>query len=84
MEKTKLQRLCETRWYCRHDCIKAIKILYPALLLALEDITEKETCPETKAEAGGLLEFISTFEFVIMTCIWSKVLCELNTLSMYF
>ncbi|KAJ8043433.1 hypothetical protein HOLleu_10513 [Holothuria leucospilota] len=83
MEKTKLQRLCETRWYCRHDSVKAIKVLYPALLQAIEDITENGTFPETKAEARGLLEFMSTFEFVFMIGMWSKVLYEMSTLSEY-
>ncbi|KAJ8043424.1 Zinc finger MYM-type protein 1 [Holothuria leucospilota] len=83
MEKTKLQRLCETRWYCRHDSVKAIKVLYPALQQAIEDIAENDTFPETKAEARGLLEFMSTFEFVFMIGMWSKVLYEMSTLSEY-
>ncbi|KAJ8018350.1 Zinc finger MYM-type protein 1 [Holothuria leucospilota] len=83
MEKTKLQRLCETRWYCRHDSVKAIKVLYPALLQAIEDIAENDTFAETKAETRGLLEFMSTFEFVFMIGMWSKVLYEMSTLSEY-
>ena len=82
-EKIKLKRQNETRWYCKYDAIKAVKQLYPALLSALEQIVLKDKCNDTRAEASGLIEQLSQFEFLVLLEIWSEVLCDINSLSVY-
>lgn len=55
MARKRLQRQCDTRWYCRYEAVKAVKQLYPALLLALENISKKVKCTDAKTEATGLI-----------------------------
>ncbi|KAJ8031904.1 Zinc finger MYM-type protein 1 [Holothuria leucospilota] len=64
------------------NCAEAVTF-FGTIQKAIEDIAENDTFPETKAEARGLLEFMSTFEFVFMIGMWSKVLYEMSTLSEY-
>ena len=78
-----LKSLSETRWYCKYSAVKAVKETYPALLLALERIIERERTPENVGEAKGLLDAISKLEFLVLIEIWITILAEMNSLSEY-
>ena len=79
----KLQKLCETRWYCKHSAVQAIKHNYAALLLTLERIMETDGNPTSVAEANALLEHISRVEFLLLLEIWEEVLGRTFCLSNY-
>lgn len=83
MPKVALKKLCETRWYCKHSAVKAVKENYAALLLALEKIIKREKSPKHVGEAQGLLNSINKFEFLLMLEIWIPILSELNSVSEY-
>lgn len=78
-----LQRICETRWYCKHSAVQSIKHNFPALLIVLERIQTTDQKPTTVAEARGLLSYISTFEFILLLEIWEDVLGNTFCLSNY-
>ena len=79
----RLQKQCETRWYCKYDAVKSIKETYPGLLLALEKLSVSERNAETKAESKSLLGFISCVEFILMHEICMEILSNIKTLSEY-
>ena len=58
-----LKRLCETRWHCRYESVRAIKLSFKSLCSTLSEISEQES-NQTGAEAMILLNSISTFEFL--------------------
>ena len=83
MPITALQSLSETRWYCKYGAVKSVQFTYPALLIALENIIEREKTPENVGEAKGLLEAISKLEFLVMLELWITILADINSLSVY-
>ena len=79
----KLQRLCETRWYCKHSAVQAIKHNYAALLIALERIMDHDKTPHIAMEADSLLKHISKLEFVFLLEMWEDILGTIFVLSNY-
>ena len=83
LKDRKLQSLSETRWYCRYEAVKVVKELYPALLTALENIVLKDKSTDTKAEAKGIVDYLSKLECLVMLQIWTHILSEVQSLSEY-
>ena len=54
-----LKRLSDTRWSCRVDSLRAIKVSLAALISAVEVIIEEERNEKVVCEARGLLVNIS-------------------------
>ena len=71
MKDKKLQTQ-SPRWYCRYEALKAVKELYPALLLALENIVNDERSAYSNADAKGLLEYFNKLECLVMIELWTN------------
>ena len=79
----RLQKLCETRWYCKNAAVTAIKHNYPALLLVLERIKQLDRSPSVVTECQGLLSQIGRLDFILMLEIWEDLLDSTFALSEY-
>ena len=79
----KLQKLCETRWYCKHSAVNSIKHNYSALLLALERIKQFDRSPSVVSECEGLLSQIGRLKFILIIEIWEDLLSSTFSLSEY-
>ncbi|KAJ8044812.1 Zinc finger MYM-type protein 1 [Holothuria leucospilota] len=79
----KLQRICETRWHCKHSAVKSVLYNYPVLLTALEKIIEEHKDPTSVAEANGLMDQISKLEFILLLSIWEDIIGSTFALSNY-
>ena len=75
-----LKRLCETRWHCRYESVRAIKLTFKSLCCALNEINEQES-NQTGAEAMILLKSVTTFEFIFSITILESVFSLTNMLS---
>uniref|UniRef100_A0A2H8TJM5 Repressor of the inhibitor of the protein kinase n=1 Tax=Melanaphis sacchari TaxID=742174 RepID=A0A2H8TJM5_9HEMI len=62
--KTKLKKLCETRWVERHDSLMTFKELYVFILNALEEL-QHDTKTETSNKALLYLNCITKSEFLV-------------------
>ena len=68
MKDRKLQSLCET-----YEAVKAVTILHPALLVALENILKGDKSADTKAEAKGILGYLSSLECLFLLQMWIQI-----------
>ena len=75
-----LKKLSDTRWACRHDAVNAICNAYDSLILALEEISERDDYSKA-VEAKGLLHQIKIFSFVITLITFDKILSLTKHLS---
>ena len=78
-----LKRLSDTRWSCRVDSLRAIKVSLAALISALEVIIEEERNGRIVCEARGLLVNIKKFEFILAFEVLLDLLMHTKTLSDY-
>ena len=83
LSKNSFKRLQATRWSCRHQSLSMVIKTYPALIKALEKIQTIDRRREVLAEASGLCNAMTTFEFILNLLLWQQILQELNVLSKY-
>lgn len=74
-------RLSDTRWSARVDAIKPFANTLPKLDDVLEEVKTLNLTPETKRDVDGLQKYIHSFECILMSSIWSKVLTAINERS---
>lgn len=76
-----LKTLSTTRWACRSEAIEVVKNNYSALLLCLEEISDKTNLSEVSAKAKGLIFQMKTFGFIFSMYILSPVLIMIQKVS---
>lgn len=77
-----LKPLCETRWECRVECIKAIKCEILGIREALYELTEMPTLdPALRHEADTLTAQIEEYDFLVMLNVWFEILEKVNIVS---
>lgn len=76
-----LKPICETRWECRLESVKAIKEQLKEISEALIEVSETTKIPAIQSEAKSLLEYEMTFEFILSTVIWYDLLNAINKVS---
>lgn len=76
-----LKTLSIIRWACRSEAIEAVKNNYSALLLCLEEISDKTNLSEVRAKAKGLIFQMKTFDFIFSMHILSPVLIMIQKVS---
>jgi hypothetical protein len=79
--KTRVLRLCETRWVERHDAVLSFKMLYEGILQCLV------TCQglpdaETSSKARMLLRTITDSTFIVALCVLDNLLAYSLSLSL--
>ena len=79
-----LKRVCETRWSCRFEAIRAVEANFSILLDLLETI-ENDPGSDAKAvtDARGLRIQMKTFEFVIALLVLKHLFEHTNITSQY-
>ena len=77
------KRLQMTRWSSRNQSVTMILHVYPALLLALENIQEIDRRSEVITEANGISMAMNRVEFILQLLLWQSILKEITILSKY-
>ena len=79
-----LKSLSKTRWSARKESVDVFHKHLNDLNYALEELVESSLCnAETKAEARCLAQNICKFEFIVLTCFWSKMLQKIDRVNKY-
>jgi hypothetical protein len=68
-----LKEVCETRWECRIQSIKAVRFQYAEL--------EEDNGPKINSEARSLLLFTKDYSFIVALLVWYDVLYQINIIS---
>ncbi len=71
-------RLSDTRWSAHVDAVKPFANTLPELNEVLDELKTLNLTPETRTDIGGLQKYICSFECVLMSSIWSKILTAIN------
>lgn len=64
-KKTKLKKLCETRWVDRHDSLITFKELYIYTVTTLEYLEYHDSNPETSSKASLYVSAITKSDFLV-------------------
>lgn len=76
-----LKQLCDTRWECKLESVKAVKTQLKEINEALIEISETTKIPAIKSEAISLAEHEISYEFVLSSIIWFDLLNPVNKVS---
>ncbi|XP_011407856.1 PREDICTED: uncharacterized protein LOC105315057 [Amphimedon queenslandica] len=78
-----IKKLSDTRWSCRSDAILAVFENYIAIVKALEEIEESSHIGRIASEANGLINQLTTFEFILCLIVMKNLLVKSRTVSDY-
>lgn len=79
-----LKRLSETRWSARYDAVNTIRVTLPVVIESLEKLSsDTSISPAVYSEIQGILANVSSFKFLLQTCIWHNILSITKGLSDY-
>ena len=73
--------LCETRWECRIDSVKALRYQLPEICDALDELAEEAVDAMIKSEAETLYETLKQYKFLVSLVLWYDVLFQVNFVS---
>ena len=62
--------LCETRWECRIDSVKALRYQLPEICDALDELAEEASDAIIKSEAETLYETLKQYKFLVSLVLW--------------
>jgi len=71
----------DTRWESRLNSVKALRLQFPRIIEALEEVYETANDLMAKSEANSLLNEISSYEFILSLVIWYDILEKVNIVS---
>ncbi|KAL4131234.1 hypothetical protein QTP88_008575 [Uroleucon formosanum] len=71
----------DTRWESRLNSVKALRLQFPHIIEALEEVYETANDLMAKSEANSLLNEISSYEFILSLVIWYDILEKVNIVS---
>lgn len=73
--------LCETRWECKIESVKAIRFQIGDVYDAIVEVSENTNDPKCKTEAKALAKTIKCIKFLTTLCIWYDILSQFNFVS---
>lgn len=73
-----LHNLSQTRWSARVDSVRPFVKHLPLIIHALNDCKELNLTAECKTELKGVMKYLRSFECIIMSTIWLKVLVTID------
>lgn len=76
-----LKKVCPTRWEARHESLSALKERFIDVLKTLTMISLTSTKSEEKTMSLSLMKKIESFDFVLILCVWEKILRPLHGVS---
>jgi len=78
-----MKSLCETRWACRYEAVRAMQANLQVVELLDALIEENSSQAKALADARGLLLQIRSFEFLLAIVVLQQLLECTNVLSLY-
>ena len=78
-----LKKLSDTWWSCRSDAILAVFENYIAVVKSFEEIEEDSCNGRIASEANGLINQLTTFEFILCLIVMKDLLVKSRTVSDY-
>lgn len=70
-----LHSVSTTRWSARVDAVRPLVKRYSNIFYALVKISEETNLsPETQADVDFLTDWLKTYEFILLTSVWYKIL----------
>jgi len=76
-----LKKVCPTRWESRHVSIYALKVRFIDVLKSLSNISLTSQKKEERNIANALKKKLEKIEFVLLLCLWEKILRPLYGVS---
>lgn len=73
-----LHSISQTRWSARVDSVRPFVKHLPLIINALNDCKELNLSAECKTDLKGLLKYLQSFECIMMSTIWLKVLVAID------
>lgn len=73
--------LCETRWECRIESLKAIRYQLAAVYDALVDVAENANDAKARTEAAGLAKQLKNYPFLVTLLVWYDLIAQINIVS---
>ena len=73
-----LHKLSPTQWSARVDAIKPFAAHLVGLIKALKKLKKLNLFVETRSTVQGLYTYLNSFECVLMSSIWLKILTAIN------
>ncbi|XP_047141270.1 zinc finger MYM-type protein 1-like [Hydra vulgaris] len=70
--------MSQTRWSARMDCIKSFATHLPGIIKSVADIRNLNLSIENRADLNGIISYMESFECILMSAIWFKVLTAIN------
>ena len=81
--KLAIKLLCETRWACRFEAIRAMEPNLQAIVELLRTIEDETSQAKAAADARGLLHQFESFEFLLAMVVLKQLLEHTNVVSQY-
>jgi len=79
-----MKSLCETRWECRYEAVRAMQANLQVVVKLLDALIEENSSQaKALADARGLLLQIRSFEFLLAIVVLKQLLECTNVLSLY-
>ena len=73
-----LKRHADTRWSSKAEAVKPVFKQYNELIDCLEELRNNGDTRDTRSDAGGLLDNVMSFKFLVFLNLWGKVLPEID------
>nr|XP_047138242.1 uncharacterized protein LOC124814493 [Hydra vulgaris] len=70
--------MSQTRWSARVDCIKPFATHLPGIIKSVADIRNLNLAIENRADLNEIISYMESFECILMSAIWFKVLTAIN------
>ena len=77
MNEFSLKKLSDTRWFCRAEALRVLRLRLEEVKLTLEEIADNDHIQSGNSES--LLKAISTFDFVFTLIILEEIFTLINT-----
>lgn len=81
IKKKVLKKVCSTRWESRHTAIYALKSRFIDVLKCLSRLILTSEKRDERYASIALKQKLESSEFVLILCLWEKILRYLNTVS---
>ena len=78
-----IKQLCETRWACRFEAIRAMEANLQVIVELLHTIEDETSQAKAAADARGLLHQFQSFEFLLAMVVLKQLLEHTNVVSQY-
>ncbi|KAL4083674.1 hypothetical protein QTP88_028990 [Uroleucon formosanum] len=76
-----LKKVCPTHWESRHSSVSALKQRYIGVIKSLTYMSLSSNKVDEKHMAISIKKKIESFEFLLMLCLWERVLRPLHGIS---